>query len=251
MNFRFYNTKTLVSFILFLSVICGFISTKIISLLSTLNILSQTFLELGSLLGITSTSGLVLLSLKFIDTHGWKYRIFRPLVKNIPNLNGRYEGELDGNILLEKDAHKYTNATKMSEVGKTIKPQSEYILGNKKMQCVIEITQTASKISVSEYYKDPQTPNKLSSTSKSIFEDLDPDDQGNYYLTYVFTNEPKPHNKPMLDTHTGTKKLKYLPLERKLSGDYFNTRRNLGSVEVSFKTKKLFGTFDIPKDQNT
>lgn len=90
MNFKYYNTDRLIIFVLVLSVVYNYISQKIEVLISK----HEIFKEIYSYIGMFSTVTLITVTIFLIDRIGWKYKLFSTWLIDIPNLNGRYKGEL-------------------------------------------------------------------------------------------------------------------------------------------------------------
>lgn len=209
MNFKYYKSGALIPFILIMGVGYGLLSGKIQVWLKGLDALTQ----INDYVGIFSTIGLITLTFLFINNIGWKWGVFKWLI-DIPNLNGRYKGELISSYL---DAN-----------GKPVIKD-----------CVIEIKQTGSSIHVFSYYGDKGT-NTQSSRAYSVSEELVQEKNGLFQLFYIFTNEPDTLI-TQLNNHSGTSKFKYYPDIKTLDGDYYNQRQNIGTIKVKFEQKKLLG----------
>ena len=63
------------------------------------------------------------------------------------------------------------------------------------------------------------------------------------YLFYTYDNEPNSLKSGTMQAHKGTVKLKYLPQENKLIGNYFNSIGNNGEVDFEFEQYDLMGRF--------
>ena len=210
MSFKYYKTATLIPFILVLSVLFNIVSKKIEALINT----SITASELYSYIGVFSTVSLITITLAFINFVGWKWWVFKWLI-DIPNLNGRYQGELISSFI--------DSAT-----------------GNPMQKdCSIEIKQTASSIHIFSYYGDKGT-NIQTSRAYSVSEELVEEKNGLFQLFYIFTNEPETLL-TQLNNHAGTAKFRYYPDIKTLDGDYYNQRKNIGTIKVTFKQKKRLG----------
>lgn len=209
MNFKYYKTANLILLILILSVPFNYISEKLESLIKDFPVFDLIY----SYIGVFSTVALITGTIALIDNYLWKWTIWgwKPLKKiiDIPNLNGRYKGEL------------------ISSFGD----------GNTRMICVMEIKQTASKIKIYSYFGDINT-NKTTSESVSVSEDLRVKENNTADLYYNFNNETA----PLLDVsnHFGTSHLIYYS-DQRLKGKYFNQKNNKGSIDISFQQKKLLG----------
>lgn len=209
MNFKYYKSGALIPFILVMGVGYGILAGKIQECLKGLDALTQ----INDYVGIFSTIGLITLTFLFINNIGWKWSVFKWLI-DIPNLNGRYKGELISSFL-------DTN-------------------GNPAIKdCVIEIKQTGSSIHVFSYYGDKGS-NNQSSRAYSVSEELVQEKNGLFQLFYIFTNEPDTLI-TQLNNHSGTSKFKYYPDIKTLDGDYYNQRQNIGTIKVTFEQKKLLG----------
>lgn len=209
MNFKYYKTVAFIPFILIMGVVYGFISSHIQECFKTNAILNQ----INEYIGIFSTIGLITLTLFFINQVGWKWNSFKWLI-DIPNLNGRYKGELISSF-----------------VGTDGKPIIK--------DCVLEIKQSASSIHIFSYFGDKGT-NIQSSRAYSVSEEIIQEKNGLFQIFYIFTNEPDTLN-AQLNNHLGTTKLKYYPDNRTLDGDYYNQIKNKGTIKVIFEQKQLLG----------
>lgn len=95
LNFKYYNTQSLVLFTLAYAFIYG-IAKKII--VNNLTLTIPDYLKTDSeilvdTLGWLSPVFILSIILFLINEYGWKYKLFKWLV-DLPNLNGRYKGEL-------------------------------------------------------------------------------------------------------------------------------------------------------------
>jgi len=212
MNFRYFEAKNLIIFVIILSIIFSWLSNELDKLLPTVS----TFKEIWKYLDLFSTVSLLFLTLLFIDKVGWKWKFFKWLV-DIPNLNGRYEGTLESIF--------------QSNGANTIK------------DCAIEIKQTASKIKVFSYYGDPGT-NNQTSTGYSHCEEIVHEEDGFFSVYHVFSNEPGTLQ-TQWNNHHGAFYMKYYPDIKLLDGNYFNDRPNKGTVKVIFKQNKLLGRLKL------
>ena len=210
MNFKYFKTGILIPFILVLSVVFNIVSNQIETFINTNNTVSQIY----SYIGVFSTLSLITITLTFINFVGWKWCIFKWLI-DIPNLNGRYTGELVSSFI---------DPTTGSPMVK---------------DCAIEIKQSASSIHIFTYYGDKGT-NIQTSRSYSVSEELVEEKNGLFQLFYIFTNEPE-SLLTQLNNHAGTAKLKYYPDIKTLDGDYYNQRKNIDTIKVTFQQKKQLG----------
>ncbi len=157
----------------------------------------------------------------YIDKIGWKKKYLHWLVK-IPNLNGRYKGEL---------LSSYND------------PEGNRVLKD----LVIEIKQNASSIKVSSYVSDKGKDIQTSS-SFSISEELVKDQYGFYILYFIYSNEVNTFqtqfiNQSEIHNHFGLQRFKYFPDIKFLEGEYFNQRQNLGTIKVWYEQEQLLGRF--------
>lgn len=210
MNFRYYKTDYLIILILIMGVVLTPISQWIEGWISSLNI--EVISKVYSYNGIFSTISLLLIIFLLINKYLWKYSFMKWLI-DIPNLNGRYEGEL-------------------------ISSYRDDLGNNIKKRCIIEIKQTASKIKIFSYYSDLNS-DKQTSCSYSVLEEIISRDDNVFKLYYVYDNKAEILNE--LSDHSGTCILQYYSNEKKLEGEYYNARAYKGNIKVSFKEKKLKG----------
>jgi hypothetical protein len=94
MNFKYYKTAALIPFLLIMGVGYSLLSANIQECLKGHN----TLVQINEYVGIFSTIGLITITFIFINNIGWKWRVFKWLI-DIPNLNGRYKGELVSSFL--------------------------------------------------------------------------------------------------------------------------------------------------------
>jgi hypothetical protein len=208
MNFKYYKTKSLVLFIIILSILYSLLSEELDKFLPT----DSTFKAIWKYIDLFSTVSLLFFTLLFIDEFGWKWKLFKWLV-DIPNLNGRYEGILE--------------STFQTSGADTIK------------NCAIEIKQTASKIRIFSYYGDPGT-NNQTSIGYSHSEEIVKEEDGFFSVYHIFSGEPDTLQRD-LNNHYGASYMKLYPDIHVLDGSYFNERTNKGTLKVTFKQKKLLG----------
>lgn len=209
MNLKYYKTAELITFLLILPIFLNPLSKFILGLISKNNFLSQ----INNYLDTFSTLGLITLIFLFINYIGWKLIIFKWLI-NVPNLSGRYEGVL-------------ISSFENSDGSKVRK------------KCIMEIKQNASSIHIHSYFGDFDSLESTSS-SYSVSEHLIEDNDGIFKLYYIFTNETE-ILQAQLNNHIGTSKFRYYKDIKTLKGDYYNQRKNNGTIEVVFQQKKLLG----------
>lgn len=210
MNLRYYHTERLIITILILTFIITPISSFIENYISKINELNTLY----GYVGIFSTVSILILTLTLINNVLWKYKIFKWLV-NIPDINGRYEGEL---------------------ISSFIDPLTN--LPTKK-KCVIEITQNASECKINSYYGDWNT-NTQTSDAASVLEEIIKKSNGIFEVFYVFSNTANALQNN-LHNHIGTCNLKYFKDIKTLDGEYYNQRGLKGTISVTFTQKELLG----------
>ena len=209
MNLKYYKISSLIPFILILGVLYGILSGLIQEWCKNNSYLTQ----INEYVGIFSTVGLIGLTFLFLNHFGWKWSIFKWLI-DIPNLNGRYKGELISS---------FTNIP-----GQPIAKD-----------CILEIKQTATSLHIFSYYGDKGT-NIQSSRAYSVSEEIIKEPNGLFKIFYIFTNEPNTLQ-TKLNNHLGTATFLYYPDIKTLDGDYYNKRQNIGTIKVTFEQKELIG----------
>lgn len=209
MNFKYYKTERLIPFIIALTIICTYLSKGIEHLLQNWHVIAEISQAIDTFT-ILSLEVLVFLGINFF---AWKWQIFKWLI-DLPDLNGRYEG-----IVVS------------SYIGEDGQPERK--------ECVMEIKQTASSIHIYAYFGDIGTHDRTSS-SKSVSEELVKGDNGFFSLYYIFTNESEVLL-IRLNNHLGTARFKYYPDIKSLDGEYYNQRKNVGTIQVKFIQEKLLG----------
>ncbi|WP_407475454.1 Cap15 family cyclic dinucleotide receptor domain-containing protein [Elizabethkingia anophelis] len=210
MNFKNYKTEALISFIVVLAIVCN-----ILYLVFDKYIASYPTLKgISNYIGFLSILGLMTLVVKLIDRYLWKSS-FTNIIIEIPNLNGRYEGTMTSS---------YIDST-------TNQPTI--------LDCVMEISQTASMIHVHTYIGKNGT---QTSSSETICEVLKRKTNNFYTLYYSYGNVS--NLTVELNDHKGTAYLDYFPDVKSLKGNYFNERKNNGIIVVKFKSNKLIGRFN-------
>lgn len=210
MNFKNYKSTALVSFIVILAIFCNVFYLKLDKCLSQF----PKIKEVSNYIGFLSILGLMTLVIKLIDSYFWKTILTNPIIE-IPDLNGRYEGIMTSSF-----------------IDPSIK---EPIV----LRCVMEVTQNASNIHVFTYIgkDDVQT-----SCSETICEVLKKKENGFYTLYYNYENNSNLNVD--LNDHKGTAYLDYFHDIKSLRGNYFNERRNNGTIDVKFVSKNLIGRFN-------
>lgn len=208
MNLRYYKSKSLIIFVIILSILYSLLAEYIDHLLPN----DSTFRNIWKYIDLFSTVSLLFLTLLFIDEIGWKWKIFKWLV-DVPDLNGRYEGTLESTFQTSG--------------------------ANTKKDCAVEIKQTASKIKIFSYYGDPGT-NNQTSIGYSHSEEIVKEEDGFFSVHHIFSGEPDTLQ-IQLNNHYGASYMKYFPDIKLLDGSYFNERTNKGTFKVTFKQNKLLG----------
>jgi len=214
MSFKYYKTKQLIALIAVLIVIANIIIKVSGPYLHTLisGPIKEEILTIADYIGICGVLGIVGIFLYAINKWLWKFTAFKWLV-DIPNLNGRYTGKLisDFNSSTKKDA-------------------------------VIEIKQTASEIKICGYFADEGTTHQTSS-SYSRSEVIDKGHNDFFTLLYLYANEPNLTSSQVFE-HGGSVSLKYFPDNKTLKGEYYNKRKNHGTLELKFESEQLLGRFE-------
>jgi hypothetical protein len=211
MNFKYYKPERLVIFIIILYFPFSFLSELIERACKRWDMLERIVLDSHSF----STLTLLILAIVFVNKVGWKWSIFKWLI-DIPNLNGRYSGEL---VSSYKD-----------EGGQFVKKT-----------CVVEIRQNASEIHVSSYFSNSGS-EAASSSSHSISEAIVKEQNDFFKLYYIFVNDTG-FLENEVRNHTGTATFFYYPDVKILEGEYYNQRMNKGTLKVRFIQKKRLGRF--------
>jgi len=204
LNLSNYKTKALIGLIL---VLTYGIDQGVLCLIE----LIQKYDINLEVLRMPSNASLILGLLYLFDRKLWKFPIFNSLV-TVPNLHGRYKGDL------------------------------EYYHNNGgKLDCTIEVHQTASDIDIIGYFKNKKGEQ---SSSESKFVKISKQ-AGFYNIYYFYQNEGSTGDKHYAP-HTGVNILKVIDSEGEISlnGWYFNDREGTpgrGTIEVKFKSKVLKG----------
>lgn len=210
MNFKNYKTISLISFISILAIICNFLYLWFDEYISNFPELK----EISNYIGFLSILGLMILFIELIDKYLWKQSLTNVIIE-IPNLNGRYKGTMTSSYIDPS-----TNAPLV-------------------LDCVMEISQTASSIQVHTFIgKD----GKQTSTSETICEVLKKKSNNFYTLYYNYGNVSNLNVE--LNDHKGTAYLDYFKDIKSLKGNYFNERRNSGTIIVKFVSNVLIGRFN-------
>lgn len=210
MNFKYYHTERLIILILSLTLVITPLSNYLEAQIAA----KKSIIVLYGYIGIFSTISILTLLLFLINNYLWQFKAFKWLV-NIPNLNGRYEGEL---------VSIFIDAT-------TSQPTRKL--------CVIEVKQNASKIKLHSYYGD-LTSHQQTSQAESVSEEIIEQSNGIFEIFYIFSNSASALE-TQLNNHIGTCSLKYFSDKKVLEGEYYNQRGLKGNIKVSFRRSKLLG----------
>lgn len=207
MHFKYYKSERLITFLLGLSVIIGWLVTAYIHPL--VEHAPATIRSLIIYTEMFTVPFFVSVVFLYIDKWGWKQSLFKWLV-DIPDLNGRYEGV-------------------------TI---SSYVKDGKNLEIpfVIEIVQTASSVHVCSYYFNPEV-NEYTS-SYSLIEQIEKQKSGSFKLFYLYTNMPGKIN-TSLTQHEGTASCVYYADIKEIDGGYYNSRKNSGTFKAKYKSSQL------------
>jgi len=207
MNFKYYKSGSLIPFIAILSIVCSLVYSWLEQILAA----NGTFKNISNYISFFSVLGLMVILIKWINVCLWKYKFTNVLI-DVPNLNGRYEGEMVSSY--------------PDQNGNPIK-----------LICAMEVTQNASQIHVYTYVG-----NELgiqSSHSSTICEELIMQKNKFYRLFYNFQNESEQSTN--LSDHKGTAYLDVFLDTKSLTGRYFNERGNSGSINVKFVSTRKIG----------
>ncbi len=210
-NFKYYKTKSLLVLILGLYIF----SAALKKVIDPMMLFPESMGEVLTLAGWLKPMAAISLVFFLINEYLWKYQFMKWLI-DIPNLNGRYSGELIS-----------------SYIGADNQPV--------KKDCVIEIKQNASGIHVSTYYADKGS-EVQTSTADSIAEEIIKEKNGSFTLHYIFANEPN----SMMDAltkHKGTASFIYFADKKQLDGEYYNSRLNKGTMTLTYEDKKCLHRF--------
>jgi hypothetical protein len=214
-NFKYYKSGSLIILILVLSVIYAALKEAIAPMIHFPESMHKTLSALDVYLGWVSPVAFIAVVLATINGYLWKFSWMKWLIE-LPNLNGRYIGELVSSFV--------------GEDGQPVKKD-----------CVIEINQNGSGIHVCSYYADKGS-QAQTSMAYSIAEEIVKEKNGSFSLYYMFTNEPDSMLEA-LSKHNGTAKLTYFADKKQLVGEYYNHRLNKGIMTLTFEDKKCLHRF--------
>lgn len=211
MHFRYYKSEKLILFLIGLTVLIGaFVTFVVHPCVEHAPITIQSFIVFTEMFSVPFFISVVFY---YINKVGWKKKIFKWLI-DIPDLNGRYEGQLESSF--------QTNGSNII------------------IHCAVEVKQTASNINISAYFFNSMT-NEYS-TSDSVIELIEKQKNGSFLLYYIYTNTPGRLHKA-LNIHEGTTVCIYYPDKKTLSGEYYNSRPLTGKFEVEWKSDNLIHRF--------
>lgn len=208
------NIKFYIIFSLLVSVPAFWLSSQISIYLNGLhetNVLR--YLSLWGFVEAPTAITIILFVFWVFNNYFWKWLPIRKLF-GIPNINGRYEGEMISSFIETKEQ-------------------------NGAYKTAIEIKQTLTKITVCLYTER--------SCSYSLTANLCKNNNGNYELVYVYQNKTSAMgaDSDMRD-HNGTAILGIFDDGNNLNGNYFNNPRErgrYGKIKVSKISYKIKGSF--------
>ena len=209
MNLRYYKITPLIIVILLLSVGIDYVVSNV------LIPITEGILNLQNFRAPTTTSligGVLVLYNSFL----WRYPVFNLLIK-VPDIAGRYKGK--------------------------IKYEYNGVKGEK--CCVLEVTQSASKIKIHSYFNNG---NEEKTSSKSLVEDIKKGEDGFFDIYFFYLNSGSKID-GTLDCHEGVNTLRFISSKsstpQKLVGHYFTNRQTQtrGEIEVFFESKEINGEF--------
>lgn len=171
-------------------------------------------------INVLSPTFLVALIMAWINKSFWKFSVMSWLV-DLPNLNGRYKGTLTSSwIDTEKNS----------------------VISSKSMDCIYEIKQDASKLVINTYFRE-QGKSSESSKGTMISGEIVKQADDSFKIYFIFDNTPDILDKAK-GAHRGASVFTYYPDKKQLKGDYFNDRRNIGTIDVTLVGKKLLYRFE-------
>ena len=139
MHFRYYKSEKLILFLIGLTVLIGAFVTFIVHpCVEHAPVTIRNFIVFTEMFSVPFFISIIFL---YINQVGWTKNFLKWLI-DIPNLNGRYEGQLESSY--------QTNGA------------------NTIMQCAVEVKQTASSITITAYFFNPIT--NENSKSDSVIE---------------------------------------------------------------------------------
>ena len=192
LNFKYYPTRVILGIICILITIIFIVKR---SLQKTPNLFSDALIIVGS-------SAIVYFTLFFLNKYFmWKYWL---KLLEIPDLRGKYEGELISSYHIDDDLKK-PNVTKWMK---------------------IEISQNLNGFYVTGEIFDNEYSSLKSSSFKSISHEIESNEDGTFEILYRYINIPNTfhadHEKYSLNNHYGCSNLNFNPTDNTLIGSYFN-----------------------------
>lgn len=171
---------------------------------------AQAFPDLPFWIEGLSPLGAYGLLYSLFDRFAWHWPVFRALgIVTIPDVRGRWEGE-------QLSSYKSSN-------GKPVRSHT-----------VLEIEQTFSTITTKTYYYRWNDAH-----AASCFLNID----GVQFLTIIFESEPGVRHEGGGVANKGVARLQYLPKEKLIVGNYFNTSGNYGELKLHRVNRRLLRRF--------
>jgi hypothetical protein len=171
---------------------------------------SQQFPDLPFWVEGLSPLGVYALLYAGFERTAWHWPVFRWLgIVQVPDLRGRWTGD-------QLSSFKKENG----------KPITSYT--------VLEVTQTFSGVQTKTYYH-----RWTDSHSPSCFLNI----EGQLYLVILFESEPGVRHDGTDTAHKGVARLQYLPDEKVIVGNYFNSNGNYGEIRLKRRSRKLLHRF--------
>jgi hypothetical protein len=201
--FRYYKPNVVIGFIILSGSLIGGILTFIIKSINSFSDLSYY--------QYPSASVFVGFLVFIIDRYLWKKSPFN-LLFQIPNLSGRYEGQI-----------KYVNPiTKEKEEKK----------------CIAEVFQTGSQVKFNCYFEKSSYSERTK--SESLVETITKNEDDTFSLVFTYRNHGLPN---LFQEHSGTNILNFIENEngKFLKGIYYTNREphTKGEMEVAYISNKL------------
>jgi len=174
--------------------------------------ISNLLISHGHFIGFSTVSAISTI-LIIIDQYLWKYSFLKPLVWT-PNLNGRYEGKIA-----------FFHPADLQQTEK---------------KCVLEITQTASKIKISSYFEKKDKSERT--ISKSKVETIIKNDDNTFSVVLTYENKGIVGNRHF-PPHYGTNILDIIINDegKFIKGEYYTSRepQTKGIITAKFTSNKL------------
>jgi hypothetical protein len=211
MNYFNLSAKFYILITLILIIPATYLSYKIQDFLLSIQAISPTIKQLSEWGIIQIPTGVaILIGLLFLlENYLWKLKFVNKIFVLPPDINGRFEGEIESSF------------------------------NNNKHDIVIEIKQKLFSISINLYT------NK--SSSYSFVASIDKDSHDYWNLYYAYTSDPITISDDAdMNRHDGFAIIKILDNGKKIDGYYFNNPRyrgTHGNITCSLKGKRLNGQF--------